>query len=527
MLEIVLTRDDANSDSALLAEWLVDDRAPVRKGRPVCVVETSKASVEIEAPGDGIVVRLVESGVEVELGTTIALVAEEEAEIARAAERVEGAPERDAPAQRNVTRRAADLAAAHDIDLSEIEKTGFVTAEDVEAMIRAAAGEAAPGFDPVLAGLSTENVSLPTLFELDESEGVIDEEFLLALRADKAGFGGRSSEEKCEAYRKAGARIGEDVHLGAGTVIDAPRIVLEDGVRIEDGGSVECAEVVAIGALSRFGPSLRLACRRAYVGTGLWAGARVLIGGGGHRDPWATFALGDDAFLGDEAFVNVSRPVLIGAETFVTMRSMLVTHNIGHSLLEGFENRFAGIVLEDRAQIGLGSIVYAGSRIGREAIVASGSYVVSDVPAGMLSVGVPARVAGAARRELPRPRQVSLARQMLHELYELLVLRGVAASLSERDGIETIELTGPEGPGRVVFVETLRGAEVGPDDGKTVVLTLDLAGDVPAGVAVLDLRARRLQGEGGILLDSVREFCRKRGIRFQPGPWRYDGEGLV
>jgi hypothetical protein len=28
------------------------------------------------------------------------------------------------------------------------------------------------------------------------------------------------------------------------------------------------------------------------------------------------------------------------------------------------------------------------------------------------------------------------------------------------------------------------------------------------------------------VLDSVREFCRKRGIRFEPGPWRYRG-GLV
>ncbi len=526
MLEIVLTRDDANSDSALLAEWLVDDRAEVRKGQPVCVVETSKASVEIEAPGDGVVVRLVEPSVDVELGTTIALVAEDDAEIARAAERVERAPERGAPAQRNVTRRAAELAAAHGIDLSAIDKTGFVTAEDVEAMIRTAAGEAAPGFDPVLAGLSTENVSLPALFGLDESEGLVDEEFLAALRADKAAFGARSSEEKCAAYREAGARIGEGVHLGAGTVVDAPRIVLEDGVRIADGGSVECAEVVAIGALSRFGPSLRLACRRAYVGTGLWGGARVLIGGGGHRDPWSTFALGDDAFLGDEAFVNVCRPVLIGRETFVTMRSMLVTHNVGHSLLEGFENRFAGIVLEDRAQVGLGSIVYAGCRIGREAIVASASYVVSDVPAGMLAVGVPARVAGAARRELPRPRQVSLARRMLRELHEVLVLRGVAADLSDHDGVETIDLTGPEGPGRVVFVEALRGGEVEPGDGETVVLTLDLRGAPPAGVAVLDLLARRVHGDGGILLDSAREFCRKRGIRLEPGPWRYTG-GLV
>lgn len=527
MLEIVLTREDANSDSALLAEWLADDREQVRKGRPVCLVETSKASVEIEAPGDGILVQLVEPGSEVELGTTIALVAQDEAEAAGAAERrAEAAPATGAPAQRNVTRRAAELAAAHGIDLSAIEKTGFVTAEDVEALIRAEQGGPSPGLDPLLAGLSTENVTLPALFDLDPSRGALDEGFLAELRADPAGFGARPSEEKCEAYRQAGAHIGEGVLLGAGTVVVAPRIVLEDGVRIEDGGSVECAEVVAIGALSRFGPGLRLACRRAYVGTTLWAGAHVVIGGGGHRDPWATLAVGDDAFIGDETFLNVCRPVLIGAETFVTMRSMLVTHNVGHSLLEGFENRFAGIVVEDRAQVGLGTVVYAGCRIGREAIVASGSYVVSDVPAGMLAAGVPAKVAGAARRELPRARQASLARRMLHELHELLVLRDVEAELREENGVTTVELTGANGPGRVVFVETLRGGEVGPGDGETVVLTLELRGEAPAGVAVLDLLDHQVHGEGGVLLDSVREFCRKRGIRFRTGPWRYGG-GLV
>ena len=218
--------------------------------------------------------------------------------------------------------------------------------------------------------------------------------------------------------------------------------------------------------------------------------------------------------------------MLIGAETFVTMRSMLVTHNIGHSLLEGFENRFAGIVVEDRAQVGLGAVVYAGCRIGREAIVASNSYVVADVPAGQLAVGVPAKVAGAARRELTRPRQVALARRMLLELHELLVLRGVDAELYERDGVDGLELTGAEGPGRVLFVETLHGDAVAAGEGETVVLTLGLDGEPPAGCAVLDLLGHRVYGDHGVLGDSVRELCRKRGIRFEPGPWRYT-HGLV
>lgn len=521
MLEIVLTREDANSESALLSEWLVDDGGAVRKGRPICVVETSKASVEIEAPGDGTLVQLVDAGVEVELGSTIAVVAADEAEAEEAAagrrrvaggEALPGGPP-------NVTRPAAELAARHGIDLSAIERPGFITAADVEALLRA--GEHEPlQLDPLLAGLSTENVTLPALFGLDESLGALDAGFLAALRADPDGFGAQPSEQKVAAYRDAGGRIGEGVELGRGTVILAARLVLEDGVRIDEGGSVDCGEVFAVGAHSHFGRALQLSCRRAYVGSGVWTGGKIVIGGGGRRDPWATFAVGDDAFLGDEAFINVARPVLIGAETFVTMRSMLVTHNIGHSLLEGFENRFAGIVVEDRAQVGLGAVVYAGCRIGRESIVASNSYVVADVPAGMLAAGVPARVGGPASRPVPRPRQVALVRRMLHELHETLVLRGAAVeALAGADGIAV------EGAGRVLFVESLSGG-VEAGTGETVVLTLGLAGDPPPGCVVLDLLARRVHGEGGVLLDSVREFCRKRGIRFAPGPWHYGG-GLV
>jgi len=280
---------------------------------------------------------------------------------------------------------------------------------------------------------------------------------------------------------------------------------------------VRCEEVVAIGALTRFGPDLELACRRALVGAGVWAGRSVRFGGGGHRDPWAILAVGDLAFVGDETFVNVCRPVLIGREVFLTMRSMIVTHNIGHSVLEGFENRFAPVVLEDRAQVGLGAIVYAGCRIGAEAIVASGSYVTSDVPAGSFAIGVPARVTGSSSHKVSAARRAELASRMIDDLHELLVLRGHAVSSVEEGDPRGFEVDGT----RVVFTPSYRG-EVAP----AVVLTLEVRGEVPDGVAVLDLVERRLHGSGGEVLDAVRELCRKRGIRLEPGPWRYRG-GLV
>ncbi|HUF02200.1 MAG TPA: biotin/lipoyl-containing protein [Gaiellaceae bacterium] len=520
MLEIVLTREDANTEYALLAEWLVEDRSEVARDQPVCVVETTKATVEVEAPGAGTIVQLYAEGVEVELGKTIAYVAESAEELARIGE----SRERDASAdpaaeagERKATRKAVELAALRGVDLSAIEKRGFIREKDVEELI---ARQAAPAeARPLLAGVSTEGVSLPASFELDESVGLLDRAFLASLQRDPDSFRTVSGEDKVRALREHGAVVGEGVELGEGSLVLAPRIILEDGVRIGPRATVRCEEVIAVGELSQIGADLELLCRRAFLGRGIWAGRSIRFGGGGHRDPWAVLAVGDLAFVGDEVFVNVSRPVLIGREVFLTMRSMIVTHNIGHSILEGFENRFAPVVLEDRAQVGLGTVIYAGCRIGAEAIVASASYVTADVPPGSFAIGVPAKVTGKASHAPSRPRQIEIARRMVDDLHELLALRGHEVSALREEGDErSFEVEGT----RVSFAPTYRGT----DAPRAVVLALAVDGDVADGVAVLDLLGRRIHGSGGVVLESVREFCRKRGIRFEPGPWRYP-EGLV
>jgi len=516
VLEIVLTREDANTEYALLAEWLVEDRTEVTVGQAVCVVETTKATVEVESPGAGTIVQLYAEDVEVELGKTIAFVAETAEELASLDA---GARERPLPkppaGDRKATRKAVELAELHGIDLSAVEKRGFITEKDVEDLVARAKAVAAPVGESILAGVSTEGVSLPSTFDSGDEAGALDPGFHASLRADPDAFRSLSPADKLAALRGAGAWIGEGVELGEGSLVAAPRVVLEDGVRIGPRGTILCEEIVAIGELSQFGPDLELRCRRAFLGAGIWAGRSIRFGGGGHRDPWATLSVGDLAFVGDEAFVNVCRPVLIGREVFLTMRSMIVTHNVGHSVLEGFENRFAPVVLEDRSQVGLGAVLYAGSRIGAEAIVASSSYVVGEIPAGAFAIGVPAKPTGSSSHKLSDARRLELARRMIDDLHELLALRGHEVSAIENDSFEVAGT-------RVLFTPSYRGGLEPP----AVVLTLEVRGDVPAGIAVLDLLARRVHGTGDVVLDSVREFCRKRGIRFEPGPWRYPG-GLV
>ena len=513
MLEIVLTREDANTEYALLAEWLVEDRSEVSAGQPVCVVETTKATVEVEAPGAGTIVQLYGEDVEVELGKTIAYVAENADELAAIDTEAAEKPAPKPAGDRKATRKAVELAELHGVDLEQIDKRGFITEKDVEQLIAARKASASPAAGSVLAGVSTDGVSLPATFGVDESDGALDRAFLESL--DPEVFRQLAPGEKLTALREAGARIGEGVDLGEGSLIVAPRVVIEEGVKLGPRATVVAEEVVAIGALSQFGSDLELRCRRAFLGAGIWGGRSVRFGGGGHRDPWATLVVGDLAFVGDEVFVNVCRPVLVGREVFLTMRSLIVTHNIGHSILEGFENRFAPVVLEDRSQVGLGAVLYAGARVGAESIVASNSYVVGEIPAGSFAIGVPAKATGSSSHKLSEARQRDLARRFVDDLHELLALRGHVVSAVADDGFEV------EGT-RISFTPSYRGGT----DGPAVVLALDVRGDVPGGVAVIDLLGRRVHGSGGVVLDSVREFCRKRGIKLEPGPWSYPG-GLI
>ncbi len=516
MLEIVLTREDANTEYALLAEWLVEDRADVTAGQPVCVVETTKATVEVESPGAGTIVQLYGEDVEVELGKTIAYVAESADELAALDEKGEEKPApKPAAGDRKATRKAVELAELHGIDLSTIDKRGFITEKDVEELIAAQKASGAPPAGPALAGVSTDGVSLPLTFDPDGTSGALEPSSYELLLREESEFRALSSAEKVRRLREYGAVVGDDVDLGEGSYVVAPRIVISDAVRLGPRATIVCEEAFAVGSRTQFGADLELRCRRAFLGSGIWGGRSVRFGGGGHRDPWATLAIGDLAFVGDEAFVNVCRPVLIGREVFLTMRSLIVTHNIGHSVLEGFENRFAPVVLEDRSQVGLGAVLYAGARIGSEAIVASNSYVVGEIPAGAFAIGVPAKATGSSSHKLSDARRLDLARRFVHDLHELLALRGHEVSAIENDGFEV------EGT-RVAFTQSYRGGV----DAPAVVLALDVRGEPPEGVAVLDLLGRRVHGSGGVVLDSVREFCRKRGIKFEPGPWSYPG-GLI
>jgi acetyltransferase-like isoleucine patch superfamily enzyme len=108
---------------------------------------------------------------------------------------------------------------------------------------------------------------------------------------------------------------------------------------------------------------------------------------------FSNLSIGSMAHIGSEAFIDLSSPVTIEAGATVSMRACLLTHfDAGHGPIAAARPpERAPILIAAGAYVGAGAIILHGVTIGREAIVAAGAVVRSDVADGTIVGGVPAR----------------------------------------------------------------------------------------------------------------------------------------
>ena len=108
---------------------------------------------------------------------------------------------------------------------------------------------------------------------------------------------------------------------------------------------------------------------------------------------------GDHCTVGTNVFFSVNKRISIGNHVGIAGR-VAISDSDGHP--SDPERRLRGepmgpedilpVTIRDHVWIGRDAHILKGVTIGRGAIVASGSVVATDVPAGALAMGVPARV---------------------------------------------------------------------------------------------------------------------------------------
>ena len=74
-IEVILPRVDMDMATGKISKWYVKEGQPVSKGAPIFEIETDKAAMEVEAPGDGVIRNItVGEGIDIPVGTPVAFI---------------------------------------------------------------------------------------------------------------------------------------------------------------------------------------------------------------------------------------------------------------------------------------------------------------------------------------------------------------------------------------------------------------------------------------------------------------------
>jgi acetyltransferase-like isoleucine patch superfamily enzyme len=359
MKPVMIPTTDVNSETAIVTAWHAADRAPVQAEELVAEVETSKAVLDVVAPGSGYLLRGAEEGEEVSLVKPLAYLfptsgalEEHAARLTEAALRAMAATSDGVRATAPATRRAAELG----VDLASLATGELVTVK----MVEAAAGNGATAPPPEL--------PLP----LDAPSGVE------RVAVIGAGFGATqvidilASEEPRTRPQQAVAVIDDDQSRWAGSVAGVPIV----------GGRQQLESLFAKGwfdsAVIAIGTSIPARTRFRELCGALGVPLTNAID--------RTVRICTDVELGTGnivcAYCHFGVGTRIGDNNVLSAYNSFDHHNLlGSDIATGPGCMTSGLVrIGDRVRLGTGIFVEPHVEIGTGAQVASGAVIVTSVP---------------------------------------------------------------------------------------------------------------------------------------------------
>jgi UDP-perosamine 4-acetyltransferase len=363
--EVVMPRLGVNEDAVVIIAWHVKDGDRVHIGQKLADLETTKASVVLEAEAEGYIHLYVEAGEEVQVQDVVAVILDE-ADPERAGHiRARTAPKEKArtgahgTGDLKVTAQAQRLIESASVDVSLLPRDRIVRESDVRALIGSATQEAGPAGDPsrrvVVYGASQGGfAAAETLLAMGGYE-------VVAYLDDTPGRAGQSFQ---------GLPIWSGDELAGLASRGIGGVITHIMVREFRLGLRDRARVAGLAMPNAIHP-------RAYVAPSARIGVGNLIKAGAIVD--AEVHIGDCCII-DNGVVISHNNVIGDACSLAPGVTMAGDSRVG-----------------ERTLLGTGATVSERLSIGVNAIVSPGAVVVRDVPDNAVVAGSPARVVGERR----------------------------------------------------------------------------------------------------------------------------------
>lgn len=272
--------------------------------------------------------------------------------------------------------------------------------------------------------------------------------------------------------------VGRGVTVGPGTIIRATTCRIGDDVRLGASNRFLVGDALTVGARTVMNDRNDLSGRRIEIGEDNYWESNIEVGQGGRFGPNARFRIGPRSMVCDRVILNLSDAVEIGADVGIGNEVNVWTHGSFLPILEGFPADFGPVRIGDKVWLPARSVVLPGRTIGRDVVIGMGSLINKDIPDGAFAAGWPVRI--LERGRYPRRDPAAAAAH-------------VRAILADYAALAAYKGLRPD----VTFDEA--------------------AGAIRCNGAVFDLRRMEVEGTLGQEGEDLRDYLRRRGIKFYTG----------
>ena len=332
-------------------------------------------------------------------------------------------------------------------------------------------------------------------------------------------FGWMPSVLKVWMYRHVlGYRIGKGVRLELGSAVVGESVTLGDHVEI---GllAVVMGRTIEIGRHSTVGTMSYVACERITMGEDARIREQVYVGG--PQLPESSFTLGSRTIVLQMAYINPTKPVVIGDDTGIGGHCLIFTHGAWLNVLDGYPVNYEPVTLGKSVWLPWRVFVMPGTTIGDGSVIGANSLVQGTIPPCSLAVGSPAKVIRSAPdfpRRLGAEDRARMVEQMMAEFDRYLTYERTRI---EQDGALRVYRRN----GNAWRLSWQREASpIAPlQRGDTLLTEVELDHDARAdlrarGAYWLDLAGRSRSAKGGPLTEELASFLGRYGIRLPRDP---------
>lgn len=325
-------------------------------------------------------------------------------------------------------------------------------------------------------------------------------------------FAALSSETKIEIMKAMGAVIGNGVVIEKNSLVIGKHLAIRENCTFKS-GTIVLGNSIAIGPNCYFESNSRWSCNYINIERSFYCAEETRVGWGGEWGRQSTLEIGHNSFLGEQAMLNPGNGLTIGSEVAIGAGAKVYTHSFWNSILEGYSAIHAPVKIGNSIQIGANAVILPDSHIEDKVVVSANSLVNGHIRTGAIVAGVPGR-AFSRRKEI--------VEDEISEEAKILLLTTLMETFC-RDHELDFNQDSDRWSIKTKLGTISNDVELNPN----IFVTLKTFKSNPPPVATtFDLESRMIYGETGNLTDLLREFLRKRGVRFIHDEWRYTFKDL-